>query len=209
MDTRRRISIALVLVVAGVAAGMTFSAELRRAFDALVHGAVPLSEADWSEQVRRDAVTLLAVVAPDPKLPESLDDPSMAEFNAKWGERRAKYAVERLSDLRGRLHDYLDFLQAEYADCADIYLSGRRPETRSDASEEARRRVGAGFGEFAPTLLAQADQLREQAYRDSPKVAKGDDPDTVDFRLEYDDLRAWLPRAHRRVDELTAAPPEK
>jgi hypothetical protein len=51
--------------------------------------------------------------------------------------------------------------------------------------------------------VRQADDLREDAFRSSPKVAKGDDPEATDFRQEYDDLRAWLPRAHRRVDELT------
>ncbi|MCE9634146.1 MAG: hypothetical protein K8T90_00445 [Planctomycetes bacterium] len=203
MDARRRTALAVLLVVSGVLAGVFFRVPILRALSGVVSATVPMTAAAWDEQVRLDAVSLLAVVAPDPKLPESLDDPAMAEFNAKWAERRAKYSPERLDDLRTRLHDYLDFLQAEHADCAEIYRSGRRPETRSDAAEEARRRMHTGFGVFADTLTKQADDLREDAFRASPKVARGEDPDVTDFRQEYDDLRAWLPRAHRRVDELT------
>lgn len=203
MDPRRRTAIAVLLLACGVIAGFFFGAPLSRAISAAVSRTVPMTDADWREQVRLDAVSLLAVVAPDPRLPETLDDPALAEFRAKWDERRAKYPPERLDDLRTRLHDYLDFLQAEYADCAEVYRAGRRPETRSDAAEEARRRVQAGFGAFAATLMKQADELREEAYTSSPKVAGGEDPALTDFRQEYDDLRAWLPRAHRRVDELT------
>jgi hypothetical protein len=200
MDVRRKIVIASVLVAAGVGAGVVFRSVVLRS----VAWVVPATPERWAEQVRLDAISLLDVVRPDPRLPEDLA--GQAEFRSFWEDRRSKYPPDRLADLRTRLHDYLDFLQAEYADCAEIYRNGPRERLQSDAAREARRRVTAGFGEFAKkTLLPQADELREEAYRASPKVA-GYDPDLPDFVQEYDDLRAWLPRAHARVDELTAPP---
>ena len=196
---RRTIVFGSFLVAAGVAAGVLFRTDLLRAAGAVV----PATAAQWDEQVRLDAVSLLDLVRPDERLPETLDGQS--EFWAKWDARRAAYPAGRLDDLRNRLHDYLDFLQAEYADCAEIYRDGRRPEGRSDAASEARRRVAAAFGDFAArTLLPQADALREEAFRASPKIGGEPDPDLPDFVESYADLRdRFLPLAHRRVDELT------
>lgn len=191
MDRRRTALLLVVLLVAGLAAGWKLAPWFRG-----------LRTVD-DEQVRTDAIDLLQVLRPDGRLPEKLPD----EFWRVWDEQRRHYPPERLADLRRRLHDYLDFVQAEHADAKEIYATGLRPERRSDAAEEARRRVRAAFGEFADTLVAQVDGptgLREDAYKASPKVA-GYDPDLPNYEDVYLDLvQNWFPRARARADELTA-----
>ena len=197
MDIRRKVTATILLLAFGAGVGIILRPWIVRT----VADVVPLSDATWTEQVRLDAVSLLDVIRPDDRLPETLRD--QPEFWEAWDKRRRRYTPERLADLRTRLFDYLDFLHAEYAECADIYRSGIRPDQRSDAAEEARRRIRAGFGEFAATLERQADELREEAYRASPKVA-GYAPDEVNYIELEEGFRTWLPRAQARVEELTA-----
>jgi hypothetical protein len=195
---RRRTTLALVLLLAlGMLAGWLARGPILGAFRS--------TRAVDDEQVRSDAIDLLQVVRPDENLPAELP----AEFWAVWDAQRRRYPPERLADLRQRLDAYLDFLQAEHADAREIYRNGLRPEGRSDAAEEARRRVRAAFGDFARTLEEQVDGpkgLREDAYKASPKVA-GFDPELPDYEEVYLDLvQNWFPRARARVDELTAPP---
>jgi hypothetical protein len=201
LDRRRTILAALLLLAAGFGAGMVFRRPIARRLQALL----PVT----TEQVRLDAVSLLSVLAPDPRLPAVLpkDAPEWGPFWEQWDARRARYSPEQLADLRARLEGFLDFLQAEYADAAEIYRTGRRPEDASDAARELRLRVRQDFGETGEALLRQADELREEAYKASPRVA-GVDPDLPDYGEKFDDLlRRWLPLAQARVAELTAPAP--
>ena len=197
MDTRRKVTAAILLLACGAGLGVVLRPWILRT----VADVVPMSEEAWTEQVRLDAVSLLNVLRPDERLPASLHD--QPEFWDAWNKRRRRYTRERLADLRTRLRDYLDFLNAEYAECADIYRAGIRPEQRSDAAEEARRRIRAGFGAFAATLERQAEEMREEAYRASPKVA-GYAADEVNYVELQQGFLEWLPRAEARADELTA-----
>ena len=199
MDIRRKILIGTVLLVVGVLAGIQARPWIAR------WAVGPVTP----EQIQLDAVSLLDVLRPDPRLPDDLaaDPEGWKGFWAAWDPRRARYSDEQLADLRRRLDDYLDFLHAEYADCAEIYRLGRpdHVQVQSDAAKEARLRVRADFGAFAETLVKQADEMREDAYTSSPKVAAGDDPALTDYRDAYDELvQKWLPMAHARVDQLTA-----
>lgn len=201
MDRRKKILAALLLVAAGVACGYVFAPWIAW----VLRTSVPRSEAAWNEQVRADAVTLVRdVLAPDrpPELAES------QEFRKVWDAQRARYPEERLTDLRRRLGDYLDFVVAEYADCAEIYRlgPGGAPGRRSDGAEEARRALRASFGEFAATLESQADEMREEAFRSSPRTA-GWSEDMPDFRQAYDDLLRWLPGARALAERLTQPVP--
>jgi len=196
-DARRRVVLGVLLALLGFGLGWIFR-------DPLLHAlrqVFPPSEATWDEWVREDATTLLGVVGPDPRLPEELPQ----EFLDHWDRRRRRYPPERLTDLRRRLDDYLDFLEAEHSDCAEIYRAGIRENVLSDAAKEARRRVTADFGPFAETLIRQADALRDEAYLASPKTA-GFDPDATNFVESREDLRNWMPRARARVIQLTTIP---
>jgi hypothetical protein len=201
MERRKQILAALLLVAAGLAAGYVFAPWIAWG----VRSAIPKSAAEWDEQVRQDATTLVRdVLAPD--LPDELA--SAPEFRARWDVQRAQYTPERLADLRRRLGTFFDFVVAESADCAEIYRLGRgaAPEKRSDTAEAARKSLRADFGEFAATLEAQADEQREVAFQASPKTA-GFSEDLPDFRQQYDDLLEWLPGAKLRADELTRPAP--
>jgi hypothetical protein len=197
MHPRRKVTVAVLLLAGGFAAGWLFRPELTDVWRAVV----PPSEGWWQETVRRDAATLVALVRPDPRLPAELPP----DLRARWDENRLRYPPERLADLRRRLEGYLALLEAEYADAAEIYRSGQREFATSDAAREARRRVEADFGPAAAALLAELDQLRDKAYLASPKTA-GYDPDEQDYVALERDLREWLPRARARIAELTAIP---
>jgi len=188
---------AAVLVAAGLVAGIAFSGQIRTLARSAWRAVVPLSESDWDEQIRRDAVALLDLVSPGTS-PESLP----AEFSAAWEPRRGGYPPQRLAELRRRLDGYLDFQSAEYAECAAIYRGEQEPTTLSAAAREARDGFRRDFGAAADPLIAEADQLREAAYEESPKVA-GYDPDLPDYRKLYEDFLTWLPAARARVAELT------
>lgn len=197
--TRSTFRWAAVLLVVGFAAGIVFSGTLRGWAREVRFRLVPPSDAEWTEQVRLDAVSLLAVIRPDPRLPDTL--PSVV-WEA-WDPRRRRYSPERLNDLRSRLHDFVEFVDAEHADCSEIYLTGRRPEGMSDAAAEARRRVAAALGaDAAKREIDAMDALREEAFRSSPSVA-GRDPDLPDFAAVREDIRRWRAQAFARADELT------
>lgn len=193
---KRRVATLVVLLVSGVAAGVIFRGPLRD----LVRGVVPASDADWDRQVAMDASSLLEVVRPDRV---GVDITSQKLFRDAWDARRGRYPPEKLADLRERLRSYLDFLEIEHGECADIWRTGATPDRRSAASDAARDRVVRGFGELGPKLVRQADDLREEAYRSSPRVAAGVDPDDTDFVAALEALRRALPACRRRVDELT------
>lgn len=197
-SSRRRTVVAcVVLLVIGVALGVVFRAQVAAVGRALF----PPPVASPEERIKADARSLLDVVKPDPRLPETLD--GQTEFWKTWDARRALYTPAELDDLRRRLDDYLDFLAAEYTDCAEIYRTGALDTTQSDASKEARTRIRAGFGEFAEVLIADAAKLRDTAYKASPKVA-GYDPSLDNFVELKADVFLWIPRARARIQELTA-----
>lgn len=194
-ETRRFLVFGAFLLAAGLAAGVLWGDRFR--------GAVSAITASREERLRGDACALLALVRPDPRLPESLE--GQDAFWKVWEDRRASYTAEERRDLAGRLHAYLDFLEAEYADCADIYAEGHRETHLSDAAKAARERLAPAFGDLATTILAQADELRDEAYRASPRHS-GFDPHEVNFVTLREGLRTWMPRARARVAELALLP---
>ncbi len=197
-DARRRRTLlwCVVLLIAGAALGVVFKAEVAAVGRTLFPPPIVSPE----ERIRADARTLLDIVKPDPRLPETLD--GQTEFWKTWDARRALYTPAELDDLRRRLDDYLDFLAAEYTDCSEIYRTGALDTTQSDASKEARSRIRAGFGDFAEVLIADAAKLRDTAYKASPKVA-GYDPSLDNFVELKAEVFQWIPRARARIQELT------
>jgi hypothetical protein len=196
---KRTVLGAVILLAAGVAVGIVFRAEVASVGRTLFPPPILAPE----DRIRADARSLLDVVKADPRLPETLA--GQTGFWKSWDARRALYTPAELEDLRRRLNDYLDFLAAEYTDCAEIYRTGAFDTTQSDASKEARTRIRADFGDFAEVLVAEALKLRDTAYKASPKVA-GYDSSLDNFVDAKADLFNWLPRARARIDELTAPP---
>ncbi|MCG3135387.1 MAG: hypothetical protein HMLKMBBP_03037 [Planctomycetes bacterium] len=193
---RKTVTFLVFLLAFGVAGGIVFRGPIRD----LWRGAVGVSDADWDGQIAKDAGSLLELVRPDRA---GIDLRGQKPFWDAWDARRGRYPDERLAELRARLHAYLDFMEVEHGECAEIYRTGMTPDRRSAAADTARAKLKSGFGELGETLVKQADELREEAYRSSPKVAAGFDPAVTDFVRALDDLRKLLPTARRRADELT------
>lgn len=190
MHPVRRLMIAVVLLGAGY-----FGVQL-------VRESVPGEDA-WEAQLQADADTAIQVLHPGLG-PETLPQ----EFWDRWDLQLEPYDAERRAELSRRLHLYLDFLEAEYAEAAEIYTAGVEPERRSDGVRELRARLPAAFGPSAAKMIADADALREDAYRLSPRHG-GADPDAPDFREEAEGVKAWLAIARPRADALTAPPGQR
>jgi hypothetical protein len=158
------------------------------------------SDATWREQIRRDALSLRDYLRPDPWVE---DDPKV---EAAWDKRRVLYDEKHLERLRERLDAYVDFEIAEWADAKNIYLSGRLPDKPSDNALAARTKLEEAFGDDAKPMIEDfAKGVREPAYRASPKVGGGIDPDLPKFDEAYDKLAAeWVPKARARIGKLTA-----
>lgn len=195
----RTLAIALFLLLAGVLAGVLFAQELSDAVRTLRFRISPPTDAEWEEQVREDAATLAAVLAPNESLPDELP----GEFWEAWNPRRRLYTDARLADLRRRLDGYLDFLQAEFHDAAETWRTAPRSPLRSDAARDLREQLRRDFGGEAERMIAQADALHEDAYRHSPLVIQPAEGDP-DYAQMHRDILLWLPRAHARAAELTA-----
>jgi len=181
----------IALLVALLAAGFFIAPLLAEFFP---------TKAEWEQKLQMDAHTGVQVLRPDPRLPENLD--GLDEFWDAWDVRLDLYDDEGRAELRRRLHVYLDFLEAEYADAAESYGSGEDAGGPSDTAQLRRDALRTAFGALADTIIEQADALRDEAYRASPEHG-GFDPDQPNFRLERERIRAWLPRARARADELT------
>lgn len=170
--------------------------------------AVPLfrelfpSEATWEAQLQADAATAVQVLRPYAveELPET--------FWERWDAQIEPYDAARLADLEQRLELYLEFLEAEYAEAADIYTSAVDPRRPSAGVRALRERLPAAFGAEAERMVADADAMREDAYRLSPRHG-GVDPDAPDFRIEAESVREWLSIARPRVDALTTPADER
>jgi hypothetical protein len=167
----------------------------------LVRELFPSKEA-WEAQLQADAETATAVLRP------WAGDVVPEEFWERWDLQLEPYDEARRADLNARLHLYLDFLEAEYSEAADIYVSGNDPRQPSRAVRDLRERLPAAFGAAAEQMVEDADGLREDAFKMSPKHG-GIDPDAPDFRQEAESLRQWLTIARPRVDRLTTPPGER
>ena len=62
------------------------------------------------------------------------------------------------------------------------------------------------FGKTADEMIQQyKDRVREAAYKASPAVAQGKDPDLPEYDKLYDDLvMKWLPETHAAIGRLTS-----
>ena len=186
MPARHRFVLVFALLVAGVVLGL------------VVRASLPPPEAAWDAQVGQDALTLLEAVKVRPDHAVPLDQ----EFWDAWDRRREHYPPERLEELRRILDAYLDFLLAEHADAAEIYTAGD-DRVLSERAAAARRALTEAFGPAAAQILADADRLRDDAYRASPVVAPGTS-DLPDYRMLYRAVEEQMPLARERVVELTA-----
>ena len=157
------------------------------------------SDAEWEVQIQADAQTAIQVLQPY-EIDELPD-----EFTERWRAQLEPYDGAQRADLRERLLLYLEFLEAEYAEAADIYTAGSDPERPSAALGAIRARLPAAFGTDAQAMVKDADVLRLDAYRLSPRHG-GLDPDAPDFRIEAQSIRDWMTIARPRVELLTAAP---
>ena len=154
------------------------------------------SDATWEAQMQADAAA--AIVVLNPSAPFELPE----EFWDRWDLQMEPYDDERLADLRSRLRLYLEFIEAEYAEAAEIYTTAADTRAPSGELRALRARLAAAFGPTAEKMVADADLLREDAYRLSPRLG-GLDPDAPDFRLEAQSVRDWMTIARPRADALT------
>ncbi len=128
-----------------------------------------------------------------------------SEFWERWWDRVEPEDRPFCDELRARLELYLDLMQAEYADAAEIYTSGRLPEGLSETARALRVQARQRLGPEIEETLAGFDTLRNTAYRVSPEHG-GLDPDLRDLTLENHQLRTWLPEARSLVIRLTEPP---
>jgi hypothetical protein len=149
-------------------------------------------------QIEQDALSLAQFLRYDFQVDAHVED-------AAWMKRKALYDDEMLVRLRDALHAFLDLEVAEYGDAKDIYLSGVRPENPSDAARAAQKKVREAFPAHADEIIQQyKDGVLEKAYKASPAVGGGVDPDLPKYDATYDDLVAnFLPKARARIEEMT------
>lgn len=188
MEARWRAVVATVLVLAG--AGLWF----------VVRRYLPSSEREWTAQIATDALPLTQALAYERPLADT------ADFDRAWEKRRALYDAAHLARMRDRLTAFVEFQVAEYADAKEIYLAGRDPAKPSTNALLAQQRLRDEFGDQAKWMIEQyATSVREAAYKASPKVAGGADPDLPRYDERYDDVvTVWLPKARAAVERLTS-----
>ena len=189
MDKRQKAVVAVLLVLMG-AAFWAFVVRPLMGPPAVV----------WEAQIRQDSIDLIQVIRPDPWVEDA------PGWKAKWGVRKSLYDQAHLDELRARLLAFVEFELAEYAEARDIYRSGRYPERPTEAARAAQERLREAYGDEAQKMIDQfRNAVREPAFRASPAVAQGVDPDLP----KYDELHErilvdWAPKARARVAELTA-----
>ncbi len=188
MDVRRRVFIAIMLVVVGAGLGwFVVVPQIRR-------------PARKGQQVLQDAITLTQLLRYDFRIEDS------KPIDEAWNKRRPLYDETMFRELRDDLTAFVEFQVAEYADAKDIYVSGRRPDESSDTARAAQEALRAAFGAEADVMIAQyAQRVRESAYKASPRVGGGLDPAMPRYDAIYDDVvTKWLPQAKARIRELTS-----
>lgn len=188
MDSRRKYVFGAFLVLAG--AGL---------FVFVVRPALGPTEGEWSAQIDSDAVPLTQALRYDFRLEDA------PQFDAAWAKRRVLYDEEHFATLRERLMAFIEFQVAEYADAKDIFQTGRRPEELSGPAQDAHAALRRAFPAQAEEMITQfRDRIREEAYKASPKVGGGADPDREHFDATYDDVIGnWVAGARARAVELT------
>ncbi len=162
--------------------------------------------ATWERKLDDDTLTALQVLAPDARLPADLSGET--EFWKAWDRRLDAYDDAHLALLRARLELYVAFIGAEWGDVAEIYTAGTDPGRTSEAARAVRDRIRAEIPGLAEKLLADAHQVREQAYAASP-AHSGLDPDLPDYGREAAVIADWLPAARARAVELTTRAAER
>lgn len=157
------------------------------------------SDAEWQAQIAQDAADLVQILGHEPWVE---DDGRV--FGA-WEKRKALYDDERLGELRARLEAYVEADMAAHFEAKDVYLSGRRPENASGDLRGAYEALRRSFPARAESWIERwRKELLDPAYLNSPQVARGDDPDRIDFAAIHDTLREeWLPNARERIERLT------
>jgi hypothetical protein len=158
------------------------------------------SAAEWEAQISADATPLTQLLRYDFRVE------SAPEVDAAWAKRRALYDEAHLATLRERLTAFVEFQVAEYADAKEAYLAGRDPTKPSTQALVAHTKLREAFGPVADEMIAQyKERVREAAYKASPKVGGGADPEAPKYDLVYDDLvTRWLPEARATVARLTS-----
>lgn len=188
MNTRWKAVVGVTLVLGGAALWFVIRPHL------------PFAERAWDAQMTQDATSLTQLVRRDLEI-----EPSPA-IDAAWEKRRVLYDAEHLAKLRDRLLAFVDFQVAEYADAKEIYVAGRDPSKPSTQALVAQAKLREAFGPTADEMISQyKDRVREAAYKASPKIGGGADPDLPKYDAIYDDVVAhWLPQARATVERLTS-----
>jgi len=150
-------------------------------------------------QIEEDAASLAQFLRYDFQVAPHAEDPA-------WDKRKPLYDDAMFARLRDALNAFVDFEVAEYGDAKDVYLTGRRPEVPSDAARAAQEELRAALPSQADAIIKQfQDGVLEQAYKASPKVASGVDPDLPKYDEIYDDVVAtFLPKARARIASMTS-----
>jgi hypothetical protein len=157
----------------------------------------------WERQMQSDLESWMQLLRPDPRLLKTPEE--VPGFLEAWQARRSLYDAAHADELRLRLHAYLEFLAAEYADAADIWDSGR-VDVVSQPAVRARMVLRKRLGPFADRLIEQSDTtVREQAYLTSPVTIR--DPDATNYRRVYLDILDWVAVAKEAVDRHVAVEP--
>ena len=150
----------------------------------------------WEQEVAARTEVWLQFLRPDPRLFKTPEE--VPEFLERWEEAKKASSSSQIDEVRRRVHIYLDFLETEYADAADIWDSGNDQVLSSGAARN-RERLKEAFGELGDTIVGQSDvDVREAAYKSSPQTIQ--DPDAADFREIYQDIREWVVVARDAVD---------
>jgi hypothetical protein len=185
-DRRRWYVFGTLLVVAG--AGLSW----------ILVRPMLLRGAQERAQIEQDAVSLSQFLTYDFQVEAHVEDEA-------WGKRKPLYDDAMLARLREALNAFVDLEVAQYGDAKDIYLSGVRPENPSDAARAAQARVRAAFPTHGEEIIRQFKEgVLEKAYKASPVVGGGVDPDLPRYDATYDDLVAnFLPKARARIEEMT------
>jgi hypothetical protein len=189
MPSRRNFVLALLLVLAGAGAWVF-----------VVRPLLGPQESEWDAQIAQDAAPLTQVLRYDLRVKDA------SAIDAAWEKRRALYDESHLAKLRETLLAFVEFQVAEYADAKEAYLAGRDPSKPSAQALVAQSKLRDAFGPVADEMIAQyKERVREAAYRASPVVGGGADPNLPRYDAVYDDLVShWLPQARASVERLTS-----
>jgi hypothetical protein len=190
METRQRAVVATLLVLAGAGLWLFVARPL-----------LGPPELDWQVQIADDALPLTQLLRYDLRISDT------AKIDAAWDKRRVLYDASHLAMLRGKLLAFVEFQVAEYADAKESYVAGRDPGKPSTQALVAQARLREAFGPEAEKMISDfRANVRDAAYKASPKIGGGADPDLPKYDAIYDDLVAhWLPQARATAERLTSS----